>query len=286
MRPIRLHLDTSDYAVMYRAAPGTMPARVRDELKEMARSGRIEIGLSYHVFFELMRKAEPEHREDRLERARLLTELCGRNAFPYPTDLGQGPAFSTEGLWLPRIDLEEIEIERVVENMMQAMARRSEVTRHELRVLLKRKYFTRWASDNPARFMRLAQEVWPLKFAAAFVESGELTRYVSGEITRSDANRKLQFDITDPLTAYQIWFERYGRDDPIADRRNNIANKFVVMLQELQGMLGGAVDLQARIKEAVAWRDDDALSADDRARLMRLKADLKAELDPGFRTIG
>jgi hypothetical protein len=35
MNPIRLHLDTSDYAAMYNALPGTIPARVRDELIEM-----------------------------------------------------------------------------------------------------------------------------------------------------------------------------------------------------------------------------------------------------------
>jgi hypothetical protein len=123
MRPIRLHLDTSDYSVMYRAVPGSMPALVRDELKEMAQRGRIEIGLSYHVVFELLKKAEPKFREDRLARARLLTELCGGNAFPYPTDLGQGHGFSTEGFWVPRTDLEDVEIERVVEHLMQAMAK-------------------------------------------------------------------------------------------------------------------------------------------------------------------
>jgi predicted nucleic acid-binding protein len=88
MRPLRLHLDTSDYSAMYRAVPGTDQARVRDRLLELARSGRIEIGLSHHVVFELLQKAEPQFREDRLERARLLKELCGQNAFPYPTDLG------------------------------------------------------------------------------------------------------------------------------------------------------------------------------------------------------
>ncbi|MGD0764263.1 MAG: hypothetical protein ABR929_13935 [Roseiarcus sp.] len=276
MRPIRLHLDTSDYAAMYRAEPGTMPARVRDELMEMVGGGRIEIGLSYHVFFELMRKAEPKHREDRLKRAGLLKELCGRNAFPYPTDLPHGPAFSTEGLWLPRIDIEEIEIERVVESMMRAIALHPEVTRHELRVLSKRKYFARWASDNPARFAQFAQQVWPLKFGTAFVESGDLRRYVSEEVTRNDANLKLRFDITDPVIAYEVWFERYGRDDPIAERRNNIASHLVLVLQEVQSMLGGAADLHARVKEAIALRGDDALSADGRERLLKLRADLKA----------
>jgi hypothetical protein len=59
MRPIRLHLDTSDYAAMYQATLETPQARVRDELRELAQSGRIGIGLSYHVVFELLQKAEP-----------------------------------------------------------------------------------------------------------------------------------------------------------------------------------------------------------------------------------
>jgi hypothetical protein len=90
MRPIHLHLDTSDYAAMYCALPGTTAERVRDELREMTENGRIEIGLSYHVVFELLQKAEPQFRPDRLARARLLKQLCGQNAFPYPSDLGQG----------------------------------------------------------------------------------------------------------------------------------------------------------------------------------------------------
>jgi len=64
----------------------------------MARSGRIEIGLSYHTVFELLQRADPEHRGNRLSRAGLDSELCGLNAFPYPTELGNGHRFSKEGL--------------------------------------------------------------------------------------------------------------------------------------------------------------------------------------------
>ena len=97
MRPIRIHLDTSDYGAMHYAASGTEIARIRDWLKEMARDEQIEIGMSYHVVFELLQKAGPEHREDQLARARLLKELCGQNAFPYGRDLGQGHVFSKDG---------------------------------------------------------------------------------------------------------------------------------------------------------------------------------------------
>jgi hypothetical protein len=50
-RTVRLHLDTSDYAAMYIAAPGTPFAKVYDELHEKNPS---DLGLSYHVVFELL----------------------------------------------------------------------------------------------------------------------------------------------------------------------------------------------------------------------------------------
>jgi hypothetical protein len=78
-----------------------MIADLKAKLKSMAALGKIQIGLSYHVVFGLLQKAAPEYREDRLTRARLLVELCGKNAFPYQTDLGQGYKFSTEAYGYP-----------------------------------------------------------------------------------------------------------------------------------------------------------------------------------------
>jgi hypothetical protein len=210
-RPVRVHLDTSDYAVMYCAAEGSAQARVRDWLKDIATCGSIEIGISYHIVFELLKKAEPKYREDRLARARLLTNLCGRNAFPYPTDLGQGPPFSAEGLWVPRIDLEEIEVERVIGALMQAMGRCPYANRHERRALSNRKYVAAWASTNPEKLRQFAIDAWPLRFGRSFVEDGDLVRYLSGVMSAEEANRKLRFYITDPVMVYEVWFEQYGR---------------------------------------------------------------------------
>jgi hypothetical protein len=158
---------------------------------------------------------------------------------------------------------------------MQAMARHPELNRHERRALSKRKYFTRWVSSNPAKVMLLVQELWPLKFGRAFVEGGDLNRYLLGEMSRSDANRKLWFYITDPVTVYEVWFEQYGRDDPIAERRDRIASTFVLMLEQLQAVLNEGVNIQAKVNEAFAATGDDALSPAGRETLMKLRADLK-----------
>src|SRR4029077_5286669 len=151
LQPIRLHLDTSDYAAMYCALPGSPAATVRDFLKRMAALGKIQIGLSYHVVFELLQKAAPQYREDRLARARLLVELCGKNAFPYPTDLGQGDKVSTGGLWIPRIELEDFEVENIVDHYADAVARQLNLNRPQRRAFSKRRNFVKWARADERR---------------------------------------------------------------------------------------------------------------------------------------
>src|SRR5579863_248550 len=158
MGPVRIHLDTSDYSVMNDAPTGSPIAHVREKLVRMGRSGQIEIGLSYHVVFELLQQADPEYRNDRLSRARLLSELCGRNAFPYPTDLGSGYRFSKDGRWQPRITLDDHEIEVVVEHFIKGVQLDSESTSHIRRVVSRRKYLRRLVEESPNCFAAVATE--------------------------------------------------------------------------------------------------------------------------------
>ena len=275
MRPVRIHLDTSDYGAMHYAAPGTEIARIRDRLKEMARSGQVEIGMSYHVVFELLQKATPEHREDRLARARLLKELCGQNAFPYGRDLGQGHVFSKEGIWVPRWALEEFEVERLVADLLKHVARDPYFTREQRRRLSKRKAFAAYVRSEPTVLRLVAGEKWPLPFGREFAESGDLRRYVLGEISREEANRKLWVHMTDPVMFYETWFEHHGRGNPLEARGEEVANKLMQMFEKLQDMLDEDAALQAKVKKLLAATGEDKLSAEGRERLLKLRRDLK-----------
>ena len=275
MRPLRLHLDTSDYSRMYRAEPGTSLAHVRDTLKGLVKTHKIEIGLSYHVVFELLQKATPEYRSDRLERARLLSDLCERNALPYPSDLGQGFRFSNDGLWMPRIDLDEIEIEGVIQHLMRTAANHPEMSRYERRVHASRKYLKAWARDYPADAGRLHAELWPFLFARNFATDGDLVRYLSDEMSREAANEKLRLGITDPASVYVTYFDLYDRDNPIVERRDEMAVKIEQMLNQLRLILGESKELGSKIDKALEGNGEAGLSDEGRAAFMRLKADNK-----------
>jgi hypothetical protein len=257
---------------MYCAPAGSDAANIRDFLKRMGELGKIQIGLSYHVVFELLQKAPPKYREDRLARARLLVELCGKNAFPYPTDLGQGDKFSTEGLWIPRIELEDFEVENIVDHYADAVARQLNLSRPQRRAFSKRRNLVNWARADERR---LREFPWSAPFGPKFVESGEFRRYVLGEITRAEANNRLRCYLTDPVSIYNTWFDYYGLDNPIVDRRDQIAKKLTLMLSELKAMLGETGHLRAEIRSALTARGDSALSAPAHAKLTALEREVK-----------
>lgn len=271
--PIRLYLDTSDYAAMY-DAPSEKIAGVRDYLFQMKDTGRIEIGLSYHIAFELLQEAEPKYREDRLSRAKLLTRLCDKNAFPYPTDVPQGHRFSRDGCWVPRIWLEEIEIERILQLIMRQIERHPSLNRHQRKSFRKREYFISWSHQNPFAFQKIVKEVWPLRFGREFYQNGDLSRYLSSHISRNEANEKLRFFITDPVTLYEIWFESYGRENPLPGVRDPVANLIARMIGELKQMLDEHESLRDKISE-VLGPDGCQLSTENRQKIIGIRKELK-----------
>jgi hypothetical protein len=257
---------------MYCALPGSDAAKIRGFLKDTAGLGKIQIGLSYHVVFELLQKATPQYREDRLARAQLLVELCGKNAFPYPTDLGQGYKFSTEGLWIPRIELQDFEVDNVVAHYADAVARQLNLSRQERRAFCKRRNFVEWARADQRR---LKEFPWSAPFGPQFAQTGEFRRYVLGEITRAEANNGLRCYLTDPIHIYNTWFDHYGLDNPIVDRRDQMASKLTLMLSELKAMLADQAALRAEIRSALTTTGDNALSPPVRETLTALERDVK-----------
>jgi hypothetical protein len=269
--PLRLHLDTSDYAAMYNAVDGTAPANVRGELKALVQQGLIRIGLSYHVVFELLQKAEPTYREDRLARAKLLVELCGDNALPYPTDLGSGHSFSSDRIWIPRIEVTEFEVENLLRHTKTAIGHELHLNRHERRRFTNQHYFAYWLKRDPRRLLRLP---WPVPFPQ-FIQSGDLRRYALGEMSRDEANRRIRFYLTDPKTVYDTWFMYYGKENPIVDRRDQMDDKLTTIMHDLDDMLNKRNLLQAEINAALSQKGESALTQGAQQKLSGLRREVK-----------
>ncbi len=275
LRPIRLHLDTSDYGAMHAAAHGSSEAQIRDKLKEMVRSGYLEIGLSYHVLFEFLQKATPRYREDRLARAQLLRELCGRNAFPHPIDLGKGYSFSNDGVWFPRSELAFFDVENLLKDLIRT-AVQNLPRRGERRALSKRMNFIKWARDNPLRLDALiTAQPWSLVLQQRFINPGNLKRYIFGETSRVEANRELLACVVDPATMYETWFEHSDRENPLVVISEKLTGKITTMLTDLRQQVDINIPaLRTQIKKAISTHGNNPQA---RAKFTELQQEVKKE---------
>jgi hypothetical protein len=274
LRPIRLHLDTSDYAAMHVAPHGSPNAQIRDKLKEMVRSGHLEIGLSYHVLFEFVQKATPQYRDDRLARAQLLRELCGHNAFPHPIDLGKGYSFSNDGVWFPRSELAFFDVENLIKDLISTEVQN--LPRGKRRALSKRTNFIKWARDNPSRLdVLITAQPWSLVLQQRFIKPGHLKRYIFGETSRVEANRELLSCVVDPATMYETWFEHSDGENPLAVIGEQLTSKIITMLTDLRQQVDINIPaLRTQIKKAMAMH---ANNPEARAKFAQLERDVKEE---------
>ncbi len=102
--------------------------------------------------------------------------------------------------------------------------------------------------SKPAEFTQLVRGGGCCRSGvSAPVEGGDFRRYMLGDLSRDDANKALRFYITDPVTLYEVWFEYYGRDNPVRDRRDQMTEKLLEMLKGFEGALNEQAALKAKI---------------------------------------
>jgi len=81
--------------------------------------------------------------------------------------------------------------------------------------------------------------------------------------------------LTDPVSIANTWFDYYGLDNPIVDRRDQMASKLTLMLSELKGMLAEQADIRGNLRSALSATGEDALSAEGREALTALEREAK-----------
>src|SRR3984893_16632929 len=277
-RRIRIYLDTSDYAAMYCSEPGTSATRTREKLRYLVLNDTIEIGFSFQIVFELLQKAAPQYRDDRLARAKFLKELCGTNAFPYPDDLGKGRRFSHNGFWFAEDFLEIMRADEIAPKVMQRILSDLRPRRNDRRALSKPKTFAKWIRSDPARLNLFTACVLRLPFPSELAASGDLLQYLAGEITLAEANFRLRSYYGDPEAIYRMWFDRYDRENPVGLLRDDLSEGLLAMFQQARKMLDDPLtDLKERIRtlpEIAATREEREQVRELRTRVSQFATEI------------
>jgi|GEM_PF-4935716 len=206
---LRIYLDTQDYAVLYKNR-NEQEQRIYDFLVKNVVSGKIEIGFSYPIISEFLQDFDPNHREDRIQRAKLIKSLCGKNAFKFISRLKNEEPFSYKGDWIPNIgrvlSFDDLtltfldEIKNAIPTLTRSQRNALKNKRRLIGVIKENMHLI----DSTVDYQKLGIPV-----SKKFIEDNMLLRFMAGELPRQVVEEEFLSIVTDVELFVSAWFE-YG----------------------------------------------------------------------------
>jgi hypothetical protein len=213
MRPIRIYLDSSDYANFSKATLEPRYKAVYDFLIQKLDEGAIEIGYSAWNVFELIQKADEQFRADRVRRADALRSLCRGKAFPHPMDFETGHRFPNDGLWVPRSVANVVSARGFREKMREAVKENEKLTRAQKRRLSSTDGLKLLVSEFD--FASAEREILSrFPVTDKFKHEKYFSRLLSGNISDSAFNKEASRWLFDPAHLFMTYYQ-YSDIDPL-----------------------------------------------------------------------
>lgn len=100
--PLIIYLDTQDYIKIFNEPEDGPHHRVLAELMGFRDRGDVVVSFSFATIMEFITKPNAANRSERVKRGQLIKDICGPNAFPYPSDIPKGASFPNGGMWMFR----------------------------------------------------------------------------------------------------------------------------------------------------------------------------------------
>tara|TARA_B100000686_G_scaffold315138_2_gene361786 strand:+ start:398 stop:1540 length:1143 start_codon:yes stop_codon:yes gene_type:complete len=207
---LKIYLDTQDYIALYKNRSAEQQA-VYEYLQKRIASKQIKIGFSYAIIAEFLQDYEEAYREDRLQRAKLIKELCGKNCYRYIDKLNSGNAFSENGDWTPDfgevLSLDKIKND-VIEEIIKSLPHLSS---GQQKALKNKRGLKRLIKSNREIFLtgkEFGNSEIPL--SEKFIKENMLIRFIIGELPRRVVQEEFLSFITDTELFLIAWFE-YGK---------------------------------------------------------------------------
>ncbi len=209
--PLTVYLDTQDYIKLFNEPDDGPNHQVLADLLSYRDRGEILIGFSFVTIIEFITKPDAPNRPERVRRGQLIKDVCGPNAFPYITDLARGATFPNGGKWMFSNDEKIVSAKKFRLQMHKILAEELEKTENLNRT--QKRQLRRKASMG--ELLRRSDSSWGRKrsdyggypVSDEIIESRILERFVKGQCTDAEFERRLNAWISDPSEFSRIAYD-------------------------------------------------------------------------------
>jgi len=246
---LRIYLDTQDYIVLYKNR-NAQRQLIYDFLTTNVASGKIEIGFSYAIISEFLQDFDLKHRDDRIQRAKLIKALCGKNAFKFVSKLNREEPFSYTGDWTPNmgrlLNLDELSA-TFLEEIKKSQPT---LTRKQRNALKNKRGLRRLIKENMHLFDSVANfQQYGIPVSKKFVEDNMLLRFMAGELSRYDAEEEFLSIVTDIELFISAWFEYADKGNMLFENIKAPGRAIQESIGQMREILIAAREDKKRLKE-------------------------------------
>lgn len=243
-----VYLDTQDYINIFNEEPGGTKNQTLEELLLLQEQGLIQIGYSAITMFEFVTKPTPEFYEERRARGALVKKICGKNAFPFITDLPKGLTYPNQGFWIfdptdPPVKAKDFrnEIRKVFEEMIDKSTNLSDRDK---------KLRKKWGPAKTLRKMGLAgtqfskkiEKLGNILISEEIIKSKILERFVHGKCSDQEFENTMNWWLCDQEEFSTIYYKHANFD-------NMVKHIFGTSIEAIEKNVGNIVALCESIKK-------------------------------------
>lgn len=245
-RALVVYLDTQDYIRLFNEQGHGPAHEVLDQLLALRSKGFIVIGYSWAIMLEFITRPTDEYREERVRRGQLVKDICGRNAFPFYTDLKRGARFPNNGYWLTGRNGKLLtagwfrrEMER---QYLTTLAEQQGLNRSQRRRLRTPSAMRQLLRENTSTWGSKRSDFKGFPVSDELIDSGVLTRFLKGRCSDAEFEERVNRWFSDSSE-----FSRIAYD--YADHPNLLDEFFGPSLKKIEGALLGMQEASRNFDE-------------------------------------
>lgn len=248
-KPLIIYLDTQDYIRLFNEERTSTTHQILAKLTELKNSGDVVFGFSWAIMFEFVTKPSEQFRTERVRRGQLVKDICGSNAFPFPTEFKKGGQFPNAGRWMPGKEGKLVTAKefrrKAYSKYLQHLAERCDLNRFEKRRLRRPQAMNELLRKSTSKWGARLEDFQGIPVSKEFVESGIVNRFLKGRCTDSEFESRLNSWFSDPAEYSRIVYDFADKPNLLQEYYGVAIEQFETFISKLQSYHRGHDELEA-----------------------------------------
>lgn len=251
-----IYLDTQDYINLFNEPDGGPNHQVLADLLAYRDRDEIVIGFSFATIMEFITKPDAANRGERVRRGQLIKDICGRNAFPYPSELPERVSFPNDGIWMFSAGEKAMSAKNFRQQMhatlLEELGKLEGLNRKQRRQLGRKATMAELFRRTDSTWGRKRSDWGDFPVSDELLESRIVERFVKGQCSDREFEERINAWFSDPAEYSRIVYDYADQPNLVDKFFGGATKRFETSVRVVQEAVADIRSLNEEILKARA----------------------------------